>query len=106
MANNKWTRNEKLFLLLIIVTVVGFFVKGEMEINVIKDDVEQLKIKNAEIDNLISKNAEIDNLKSEIANINKLISNFSQTGEMEVICSRGTSPRMVLTDTGQKLTCV
>ncbi len=57
MAQSKpWTRNQKLILVGILVTfllgVISFIVKINIDISYIKDEVDNIKIKNAEIEHL------------------------------------------------------
>ena len=69
MKKKPWTRNQKLILAGILVTlfigIIGFIAKINIEVNYLQD----------EVDNLKAKNAEIDYLKTEIAEINTIIAN-------------------------------
>ena len=82
-----WTRNQKLMLAGVMVTVLGMFIgKITIDIKYIQD----------RIDNITIKTAEIDSLKARIANFEK----FKTT------CPEGTIAQTILTQNSLEVSCI
>ena len=78
-----------------LLTIVGFLVKINIDINYIEKDIKELKIKNAEIDSLKTKVAEIDNL----------LAGETEVGKFKSTCPEGQYATTVDTNKGLEVVC-
>ena len=99
VQSKPWTRNQKLILAGILVTlllgIVGFIVKINIDISYIKDEIDNIKIKNAEI----------DSLKSDVAEIKELYAGDTEVGKFKSTCPEGTSARILKSSNGLEVVC-
>jgi|GEM_PF-3505750 len=106
-----WSKNQIILLVGVIVSILGVIVnflylfKTTDQQIIIKQDIDEIKSKVAEIETLKSKTAEIDNLKSEIAEINSLLAGNTSVGRFKSTCPAGTHAITVITPQGLEVVC-
>ncbi len=88
-----------------ILSIIGVFVKINIDIGYIKSDIENLTAKMAQIDQLKSKSAEIDSLTARLAEIDKLLVGDTSVGKFKSTCPFGTSAVTVVTSSGLEVVC-
>jgi len=94
-----WTRNHKLTLTAIIVTIVlgfsGLIVKTNIEVNILNKELNELK----------ADYAEIRTLKAKVAEIDKLLAGETRVGKFTSKCPEGQIASTVVSSRGLEVVC-